>query len=832
MDTARQARRRWGRGLLVLAGVTVLAWATVWAWPSRLLVQVAVTATGALGRVGDGKLSLDLPLAEVAAGGRVGWWVAPPAASISYQSAAAHAPLLGLGLIGAALQTRPVAQWQFVAAPTANRLYQPGPWQPLPLPAGATAAVDPRSQTAPDLRIFAELVAGRGPAGLLISLDPAANGYAFVVQPERRALEWWRVTAGQPTTLLHAGLYRPDAWTTLADALLDLTLALTATLALALLASAFAVGGGRWAVGGGRWAVGGQQPSIQNSERRTPNAEPHRHSAFRIPHSAFRFAPLLFALAGTVAAAAVALGPLEGIPHVQDDVAYLWQAKVFALGRAWAPEPPLPNFFQQGFILITDGRWFAKYPPGWPLLLVPGVWAGLPWLVNPLCAGASLALIYATGRRLYGAAAGAAAAGLGLLSPFLLFMSGSYMAHPATMLAVCVALYAFVRGQSAVGRGPWAVGRGSSPVVGTSPLLDSQSAIRNPQSGSRLAFHALAGFALAWAFICREATAVGVALPFALWAGVDIIYTLSRRLRHRKPANSTLNTQHSTLAAYAALVLGAVPPLLVLGWVNQAQLGSPFRLAQELVGSYDQLGFGPGFGPEEGGHSPALGLFNALVYARNLSGVLFGWPPALTFAPLLLALGALWGRPWRLARWDLFLCAGFVGLVGVYFAWWSATTIFGPRYWYEALPFLLLLSGRGLVVLGRGVAALAGPAHRFRVGLVMIVLIGPLLLYNLAQTLPDQVRAYTGYNDVDASSLRAVAAAHLDHALVFVGLNPDFARRDFGKVFFANDPLLRGPVVYARSIDAGRNRALLAAFPDRQPYYLPLSGPPQPGLGP
>ena len=131
---------------------------------------------------------------------------------------------------------------------------------------------------------------------------------------------------------------------------------------------------------------------------------------------------------------------------------------------------------------------------------------------------------------------------------------------------------------------------------------------------------------------------------------------------------------------------------------------------------------------------------------------------------------------------------GFVGLAGVYFAWWSATTIFGPRYWYEALPFLLLLSGRGLVVLGRGVAALARPAPRLRVGLVLLLVIGPLLLYNGAQTLPAQVRAYTGYNDVDASSLQAVAAAHLDHALVFVGLERAFGRRDFGKVFFCQRP--------------------------------------------
>jgi hypothetical protein len=107
-----------------------------------------------------------------------------------------------------------------------------------------------------------------------------------------------------------------------------------------------------------------------------------------------------------------------------------------------------------------------------------------------------------------------------------------------------------------------------------------------------------------------------------------------------------------------------------------------------------------------------------------------------------------------------------------------------------------------------------------------------LIVFNLAQVMPGQVRAYTGYNDVDASALQRVEAAHLDHAVVFVALNPAFPRRDYGKVFFANDPLLRGPVVYVRDVGAGGNASLLPSFPDRRPYYLPLDGPLQPGTRP
>ena len=79
-----------------------------------------------------------------------------------------------------------------------------------------------------------------------------------------------------------------------------------------------------------------------------------------------------------------------------------------------------------------------------------------------ICAGGSLGLIYATGRRIYGAAAGFWAATFGLLSPFLRFMSGSYMSHTATMLCVAAALYCFQR-PSVSNTSVWPLATGFSP---------------------------------------------------------------------------------------------------------------------------------------------------------------------------------------------------------------------------------------------------------------------------------------------------------------------------------------------------------------------------------
>ncbi len=786
------ARRQVARVIGVLALVTGLAWGLALAFPSRTQVTLTRTATGAVGHVNDAEITLTIT-DTAPVGGHLGWYIAGPSGSRYYEPADPSAPLAGLGQISEGMQTlRPASSWE-IAPPAAASAWQP---RPVSEP-GATVAEAPAFATPPGTPITAELIGGRVPSGLLFDLDAAGDGYALVVQPDHRTVGWWRVANGVPTTALEDTIYRPSFGAGVADIVQEIAIACTAALLLALLTLALATI--VQLITRRPSPTPNPQPPTPNSSSPTPNPTPIRPW----------LVPLAFGLLGVAVTAVVALGPLDSIPHVQDDVAYLWQAKIFALGHAWVPAPPDAEAFGQGFILITDGRWFVKYPPGWPLLLVPGVWAGVPWLINPLCAGLSLALIYATGRRLYGAGAGFWAAALGLLSPFFLFMSGSFMSHPSTMCAVALALYCFVR------------------LMTTAPgPAGDLSRIRR--------FLALAtGFSLSWAFITREATALGVALPFLVWGLIDGGWAVWRWLR--RPGDRPQAA--GRIGLYLLVALGTVPPLLVLGWVNQEVLGSPFELAQTLVGSYDRLGFGPGYGPEAAGHTPALGLYNALSYGRLLGLVLFGWPPMLTFAPLLLGLVAAVARPWREARWTLFLLGGFLGLVAIYFAWWSATGIFGPRYWYEALPFVLLLSGRGVQWLGQAAAAVLGGVGRVLhpVGagpVIPALLIGLLMIFNLAQVLPGQWRAYTGYNDVSADSLRRVAAAHLNRALVFVALQPAYPRRDYGKVFFANDPLLQGPVVYARDLGPDHNRFLLNAFPGRTAYYLPLEGPPQPGVGP
>jgi 4-amino-4-deoxy-L-arabinose transferase-like glycosyltransferase len=649
-------------------------------------------------------------------------------------------------------------------------------------PGDLAQAVRPRSEWTGyldngDGSVSLSMQGGRSP-GLVPLGGPLAAGPALVVRPERASVSWWRVENSEPVEQLDSASYRASGVTSARDLMSELLLVAWAASLLGLVAW----GAARLARAiGKRTMPDEEEQPLQESEGRRPRFVLSRHAV-----------PLGLFVAGTLVGAAACLVILQGIPHVQDEVAYIFQARIFALGRSWVPQPQAPEFFANAFVQFFDGRWFSKYPPGYPLLLAPALWAGVPWLVNALSAGIALAAVYMAGVAMYGQHVARWAALVGLLSPWVIFMSGSYMSHATTMMWAAL----FLLG-----------------------LVQARRAAERQMLGRAARWGLFGGFAIGMAFITREWTALGIGLGGALWALIDLV--LAR------------NGRSPRIAAYLCFPLGFVPPLLFLLYQNHELTGDWLRLAQDLVGSYDRPGFGPGHG-DATGHTPAQGLYNGVVYLRTLATMFDGWPAPFALAPILLGAFAWVGeRGLRRLGWDALLWLSGGGLVLAYFAWWSSTTIYGPRYWYVAMPFLLLMAGRGLDLLGRVAARVTGPAWRGRAGwLVPGALFALFSLYTLTQGIPWQANVHRGYNDITPDALVRAESAGLSNALVFVALEPSRPNRDYGKVFFANDPLLRGPVVYARDLGGEANARLAMLYPDRRAYWLPLDGPPVPGVGP
>lgn len=134
------------------------------------------------------------------------------------------------------------------------------------------------------------------------------------------------------------------------------------------------------------------------------------------------------------------------LPHIEDSIAQVLQARIFATGHVSA-EPFLPKeFFFYGF-MADQACWFSHYPPGHPLLLTLGVFAGAPYLVNPLLGLACVILLYYLLRELEGNSVARWGAWAMALSPFVFFMSAGFMNHTTALASSLLGWLALKKGE-------------------------------------------------------------------------------------------------------------------------------------------------------------------------------------------------------------------------------------------------------------------------------------------------------------------------------------------------------------------------------------------------
>ncbi len=348
-------------------------------------------------------------------------------------------------------------------------------------------------------------------AGLLLLHPDGQKGFVFLVNGADRRGVWWTWENGRATTPL-IGIPFQKPFLQQAQSLLRLLLT-GHQAALLLLGIA-----GLIKKAGTRRGTEKTQSFTEN------NSLPLRNSAAPLRNSAFQKRIIVFLTLLTFALTTyIANDVLARVPHVQDSLTYLFQAQTVARGDLWADAPILPEFFKQEFLLVQNGRWFGKYPPGYPVVLALGVLLNAPWLINPLLASLTVPLLYQLGRRLVNDRIGLLAAGLMTLSPFFLFLSGSQMAHAAELFWLSLFMVCW---EHAVGRKKQERGetRRTRRVTqgGKNSLTNLRETLRylcvTPCSSL---WPFVAGLAAGMAFLTRQLTAVAITAPFFLlttWA--------------------------------------------------------------------------------------------------------------------------------------------------------------------------------------------------------------------------------------------------------------------------------------------------------------------------
>ncbi|MGA2286452.1 MAG: glycosyltransferase family 39 protein [Dehalococcoidia bacterium] len=476
----------------------------------------------------------------------------------------------------------------------------------------------------------------------------------------------------------------------------------------------------------------------------------------------------------------ISRGVNGGMPHVPDEVSYVFQAKLLATFHLTTPAPSPAtafSFFYPSLLVNSGGHWASIYPFGHPLVLAIGELVGAVWLIPPLLGALSILLIYRVGKRIHGAHVGAVAAVLLAFSPFFQMTASNLMSHNTAMFYLLVSLFFITAG--------W---RRRSLAYG------------------------LGGVFFGLLLNTRPLTASALVLPFGLLFLSDLVLERGQRMAVIRRS-----------FAFAGGVL------LMVGATYLYNLGTTGSLSSGY-GSGSSLETVIGFGNK---NSLARGLENDQAQLSALLPSLNGWPlfVGLALVPLPFLLGSR-------SRWDVFLLLAAVCAMGVWTLYESSGLMHGPRYWFEAVPFLMLLSARGLTLLQERLAhwarlilgrlrpteepiVVARATGYAVLGVLLAVSVHGWMLgkhYDIMRNdfMPRTISELKGFNGADGRLLQAADDMNIHNALILVA--PCNNWQCYGTVFWKNSPDFNGDIIWAKDVPEMRYAATLDKYAGRKIY--------------
>jgi len=458
----------------------------------------------------------------------------------------------------------------------------------------------------------------------------------------------------------------------------------------------------------------------------------------------------------------------ESIPHIEDEIAYVWQARVISEGNLVIASPPCPKCFLVPFVVDYNGIRFGKYPPGWPAVLAIGIQLGMKAWVNPILAGFSLWLLFLLVKKVVNENAALIACGLMLTSPFVLMNSGNLLSHIWSLWLTLV----FIHG--------W---------------LDLFSSTSDPRVPRWLKI-IVSSFALGLLALTRPLTMLAIAFPFIIH-GIIILIKKDRRQK--------------VDAIFVALIAILLSSMLFV-WQSSVT-GDPLLNPYQLWWPYDRLGFGPEVGLQPGGYSLIYARMNAKFSLGVGLADLFGWfRLSWLFLPTGLFAIARNRKAWLIT-------SIFPGIILVYTFYWIGSWLFGPRYYFEGIIALFLLSAAGIQFTAGKFKHSKNLLKNWRwigVTAITIFLMNVNIFYYLPQRLGN-MRGLYGANKDQLTPFLSASAQKLTPALVIVHKQKHWI--EYGTLLELSSPYLNSPwlVTYSRGDEL--DQFIASQFPNRSIWH-------------
>jgi hypothetical protein len=444
------------------------------------------------------------------------------------------------------------------------------------------------------------------------------------------------------------------------------------------------------------------------------------------------------------------------LPVVDDGVAHLFQARIFASGHLALRPPPHPEAFRF-FGLIQEPGWMAMFPPGYPAVLSLAVLLGGISLINPILTALTVPAIELIAYRCAGRKVAAITVLLFVFSPFVPVVGGSFRSHSLTLLLLA-----------------WSTGL----------LLDP---------GLRRWAILLSGGCAGLAFLVRPYTAF-------LWcAGLVLGVIICRREKLWR-----------TVPLFA---LSALPGIILAFLYNLVQTGG--EIVPAPIYLYGEK-FGLGFGPRAmGEHTVIRAISHTTTRIEALGRMIMGWPFPLHFLPL--AVLALPGQPLpsRGTKWILLLPAIFVVLG--YSLYWCLEFTHGPRFVFCILATILPLIAESLLVLRERLCALLQSLQCEAVTRALTTGLLLSLIYSGAITWPQTLKVFGSYRAARPDIADRVRDLPAGKALIFYSPRSE-QDSGFGAGLVLNAQSLAGELIVALDVGEERNREVIELFPGRSVY--------------
>ena len=477
----------------------------------------------------------------------------------------------------------------------------------------------------------------------------------------------------------------------------------------------------------------------------------------------------------------ITLGTSYPVPVVQDEMAYVLQAQIFAQGRWTVPSPPIPAFWEQPQVLVQPAV-AAKYFPGHALLLSLGVLLGRIVIVPLLLTSAAGALLFVLARRVAGGAVALLAWVLWLGSPMAVHYGASFFSETTSGLCWLAGWYALLQ---------WRDTRRVGWIMGVAA-------------------------AVGWCIITRPLTGVAYGIPVAL----VVLYDVVRLRRWRDLAVG---------AAMGGAVL-AIIPLWSARTTGNWRV-TPLLLYTRQYRPYDVPGFGLDTTKPLLDISPQMERLNSQDYLWHREHVPSALPGELVtrWHPLSIMI---WG-----STGGAFLVFALLGLFTLKpetaFAVGSCVLLLLAHlsfaapppwtvYYYESVPGYAYLTAAGIAwaaaLLGRPVRRAMSASYDWRSARWTTPLLAGAVVMLVVTLSAAQWFGLSHRQDRVTQNRFAIALNTVPdkRAVVFVRYRPD---HDANEQLVRNSPHLDAERLWVvRDMGAAENARLAAMAPDRVPY--------------